>query len=387
MVKFFLKNNDDNLDGKARERYGVFASVVGILTNGALFLVKILIGLFTGSISIIADAFNNLSDGLASVITLVSFKLSERPADEEHPFGHGRTEYIASLVVAIFIGILGSEIFKSSVEKIFNPQDIEITLPILILMIFTVIAKIWQSKFYKKIGNKIDSKVLLAASKDSLSDVVVTSCTILSAGIMFFTSRNIDGIIGLLVSAFLFKSAYDVAADTLSTIIGESPSEELCTKIKDEVESYDGILGVHDLIVHSYGANKYIVTLHAEVSSENCIVESHEIVDRAEYEVGKKLGIHLTLHMDPVDSQNPRLNTIKYLVNSLIEKKYNGADCHDFRFVTAGKKTNVIFDLEIPHSYDTEMQYNAVKELKKTIKNIDENYECIINVEYSYTTH
>ena len=300
LVYKFIKNSEDISNEKVRGKYIFLGGIVGILSNLLLFLIKLSVGLITSSIAIMADAFNNLSDAGSSIITIVGFKLSDKPADAEHPFGHGRMEYISGLIVSFMVMLVGVEFVKSSVERIFNPIKIEFETIPFVLLIISILIKLWLSHFNKFIGNKIDSSALKAASTDALGDVFTSSSVAISFLVSKFTSFPIDGYLGALVALFILYSGFSLTKETLNPLLGEAPDPELVQKIKNMVLSYDKITGVHDLIIHNYGPCRCMASIHAEVPSNISIMEIHEIIDKAEREISEKLKIYLVIHMDPI---------------------------------------------------------------------------------------
>ena len=301
LIKKTIKDYENVTDTKVRERYSILAGVVGILCNIFLFALKLVIGLSVNSIAIISDSFNNLSDTGSSAVTIIGAKLSSKSADREHPYGHGRIEYVSSLIVSFIIIIMGIEVLKSSVGKIFNPSPVSISTGMLIVLILSVLVKVWMFLYNRYIGNKINSGVLKATAYDSLNDVFATSAVIVSSFIgQFFTAVPVDGIIGVLVSLLIIKAGYSIASQTVNMLLGSAPDWELVEKLQDEILSADGIVGMHDLMVHDYGPGRVIASVHAEVPDDADIVTIHSVIDKVEKQVGKDMGIELVIHMDPV---------------------------------------------------------------------------------------
>ena len=300
LVKRFVKNYQDTEDLQVRTAYGVLSSFAGICCNVLLFIAKVAIGMVMNSISVTADAFNNLSDAASSVISFVGVKMADKPADEEHPFGHGRMEYIAALIVSFLVIEVGFTFFKSSIGKIGDPETMNFDLIPFLILLLSVAVKLWMGMFNRKLGKRIDSKVLLATSTDSLGDVVTTSVTIMSILVYRFLGWNIDAVMGILVSLVVMWAGIGIARDTLEPLIGQAGDPKLAARIRKEVESYDGIVGTHDMILHSYGPGRTMASLHAEVPRDRDIEDSHEVIDQAEREVSRKLGVFLVIHMDPV---------------------------------------------------------------------------------------
>lgn len=378
LEKLFIKDKGD------RASYGVLAGIVGIICNVFLFIGKLIIGLLINSSAVMADSFNNLSDAASSVISLVGAKLAAKPADKEHPFGHGRYEYIVALIVAFLILEVGFSCFKSSVEKILHPEELSLTVPALIILSASLIVKIWLSLFNSKLGKKIDSKVLLATAKDALGDVFVTSATVVSLLIYYFLGWNIDGYVGCIVAIMVFWAGISVARDTIEPLLGEAVPEELYREICEKVCSYDGIEGTHDLIVHSYGPTRRMASVHAEIKNTLSIEEAHEIVDKIEQDVLKDLNIFLVIHMDPIDTDNETVNSCKSIVSRAVKEKEPLATIHDFRMVSGADQINLIFDLVLPYSYKKEECRRFTGELEEALKKEDNRYNCVITVEHSY---
>lgn len=384
LVHKFVKNYEQTEDVQVRTSYGVLSSIVGIFCNVLLFAAKFLIGALMHSISVMADGFNNLSDAASSIISFVGVKMAEKPADEEHPFGHGRIEYIAALVVAFLVIEVGLSFLKSSIGKLKNPEEITFELVPFLILVLSIGVKLWLAYFNRKLGKKIDSKVMLATAADSMGDVITTSATILSILVCTFTGFNIDAIAGLVVSLIVMWAGVGIAKDTLEPLIGQAADPELTAKIKQEVESYEGIAGTHDLIVHNYGPNRSMASIHAEVPRDVDIEASHEIIDRIEREVSKKLGIFLVIHMDPVEVRDERVLAVKETLEKVVKDLDPETTFHDFRMVWGEKRINLIFDVLVPFSYDKEKQKNLEKQIARCMSEVDSRYQCVITVEKSF---
>ena len=351
LIRKLIKNSENVQDVQVRTRYGVVASTVGIICNVLLFAGKFLAGVVMHSIAVTADAFNNLSDAASSIISFVGMKMASKPADKNHPFGHGRIEYIAAFIVAFLVIEVGFTFFKSSIQKIIHPEAIAFELVPFIILGVSVLVKIWLGMFNKKLGGKINSKVLEATAADCIGDVAVTAATMAAILVGLFFKINIDGIAGLLVSLVVMWAGINIAKDTLEPLIGEAIDPELCEQIITMVEGYDGILGTHDLIVHNYGPNKSMASVHAEVPRDVDIETSHEIIDRIEREVSKKLGIFLVIHMDPVETRDQELLKAKKQVHQVLAGIDEQITFHDFRMVKGDDQINLIFDLVVPREY------------------------------------
>ena len=384
LVNKFIKDSTNIESTEVRTRYGMLASVVGIFCNVLLFSVKLTIGLILSSLAVTADAFNNLSDAASSIISFIGVKMAGKPADAEHPFGHGRIEYIAALIVSFLVIEVGFTFFKSSISKILHPEEISFDLVPFVILILSILVKLWMSFFNNKLGKRIDSKVMLATAADSLGDVITTSATVLSIIICHFTSINVDAIAGLIVSAIVIWSGISIAKDTLEPLIGERVPAELYQKITDIVESYDGIVGTHDLIVHNYGPNRSMATIHAEVPNDINIDVSHEIIDKIERDVKKDLNILLVIHMDPVEMRDEEVLSLREKTSRIVHALDPELNFHDFRVLKENEQRNLIFDLVIPDSYSEKDANRVMHQLVSLLHEMDENVECIITLDRSF---
>lgn len=384
LVKKFVRDSERTDDPKVRTAYGILSSVVGIICNVLLFAAKFVIGLILGSMAVTADAFNNLSDAASSVISFVGVKMAEKPADKDHPFGHGRMEYISALIVSFIVIEVGITFLQSSVEKIQNPEALTFGWVPFAILVLSVGVKLWMSVFNRKLGKRIDSKVMLATAADALGDVITTSATIVSILVCAFTGVNIDGIVGIAVSLIVIWSGISIARDTLAPLIGQGADPKLCGEIKRMVESYDGIVGTHDLIVHNYGPNRSMASIHAEVPRDVDIEVSHEVIDRAEREVSKKLGIFLVIHMDPVETHDVRVLAVKSKLSHVLKALDPELTFHDFRAVFGQEQINLIFDLVVPFSYSEKDEDRLVHQVMVLMQEVDERYQCVITVDRSY---
>lgn len=384
LVNKFIKDSTNIESTEVRTRYGMLASVVGIFCNVLLFSVKLTIGLILSSLAVTADAFNNLSDAASSIISFIGVKMAGKPADAEHPFGHGRIEYIAALIVSFLVIEVGFTFFKSSISKILHPEEISFDLVPFVILILSILVKLWMAFFNNKLGKRLDSKVMLATAADSLGDVITTSATVLSIIICHFTSINVDAIAGLIVSAIVIWSGISIAKDTLEPLIGERVPAELYQKITDIVESYDGIVGTHDLIVHNYGPNRSMATIHAEVPNDINIDVSHEIIDKIERDVKKDLNILLVIHMDPVEMRDEEVLSLREKTSRIVHALDPELNFHDFRVLKENEQRNLIFDLVIPDSYSEKDANRVMHQLVSLLHEMDENVECIITLDRSF---
>ena len=384
LVKKFVKDYEEVEKVSVRTAYGVLASVTGIFCNVLLFLVKGSIGMFLHSLSVTADAFNNLSDAGSSVVGLVGVKMAEKPADREHPFGHGRLEYIAALVVAFLVLEIGFTFFKEAVGKILDPQEMKFQMLSVAILILSIGVKLWMAYFNRKLGKRIDSKVMLATATDAMGDVITTSATIASLLVFHFTGQNVDGVVGLLVSLVVMWAGVGIARDTLEPLLGEAVTPEEYDRISRFVESYDGVVGSHDLIVHNYGPGRSMASIHAEVPNDVDVEISHEIIDRIEREAAKKLGVFLVIHMDPVETRDAKVLEVRQKVVQILEALDPAVSIHDFRMVSGKEQNNLIFDMVVPFEYDEKKQEDLKRSVSSLLKLTGENYQCVITVERSY---
>lgn len=382
LVRTFVKNYKNTKDIQVRTSYGVMVSVVGILCNILLFGAKIFAGLLVNSISVMADAFNNLSDAASSIIGFVGVRMAGKPADEDHPFGHGRVEYIAAFIVAFLVIQVGFSLFKTSFGKVMNPEEMSFQAVTVVILILSVFVKLWLGFFNRKLGERIQSSVMKATAADSLGDVVTTTATILSVAVYGIWGLNIDGIVGLIVSVAVMLAGVKIAKETLTPLIGEPIDPKLYLEITEFVESYEGIIGSHDLIVHNYGPSRSMASIHAEVPNDVNVEISHEVVDRIEREALKKFGIFLVIHMDPVETKNSRVMEF----GSMLENVIHGVDprisFHDFRLIDGQEQINLIFDLVFPREYDKKKRERLKEEIIKKVTET-ENRCCLVMTEES----
>lgn len=384
LVNKFIKDSANIESTEVRTRYGMLASVVGIFCNVLLFSVKLAIGLILSSLAVTADAFNNLSDAASSIISFVGVKMAGKPADAEHPFGHGRIEYIAALIVSFLVIEVGFTFFKSSISKIMHPEEITFDPVPFIILILSILVKLWMAFFNNKLGKRIDSKVMLATAADSLGDVITTSATVISIVICHFTSINVDAIAGLIVSGIVIWSGVSIAKDTLEPLIGQRVPSELYQKITDMVESYEGIVGAHDLIVHNYGPNRSMATIHAEVPNDVSIEASHEIIDRIERDAKKELNILLVIHMDPVEMRDEEVLELRDKTSHIVHALDPELHFHDFRVLKENEQKNLIFDLVVPDSYTEKDANRVMHQLIALLHELEKNVDCIITLDRSF---
>ena len=384
LVKLFVKNKDKIEDQGVRSSYGVLSSVVGIICNGILFAVKLIGGILINSVSVMADAFNNLSDAASSIISFIGVKLARRPADKEHPFGHGRIEYIAALVVSFLILQVGLTLFKNSFTKILNPEEVKFN-PILTgVLLLSILVKIWLMAFNKTLGKRVNSTVMLATAADSMGDVLVTSATVISAVVAGLTGWQIDGYIGLIVSIVVMIAGIQIARDTLEPLLGQAIDKELYKKITGMVESYPGIVGTHDLIIHNYGPSHRMATIHVEIPNDIDFEKAHETIDQIERDIQEKMNIFMVIHMDPIEMNDVMVLEKKEIISNIIKSLDSRASIHDFRVVNTEYQINLIFDLVIPYSYTHDDEQKLLKQIMEELRKVDARLNCVITLENSY---
>jgi len=385
IIRKFIKNYEDVNNSKVREAYGTISSITGIIANALLSISKIIAGILFKSVSVLADGVNNLSDGASSVITLIGFKISNKPADKEHPFGHARMEYITGLVLGIAVLLVGVELVKTSFNKIINPEKTVFSIEMVIVLIISILVKIWLVVFYNKLGGKISSATINAAAADSRNDVIVTSVVLLSLFVSRLTGYEVDGYVGVLAALFILYSGYDILRDILNPIIGEMPDSEFIKLIENKILSYEGIINIHDLVVHNYGPNRYFATVHAEVDAKEDILKSHDVIDNVERDFAKDLNINLVIHLDPIITDDKEINELRRITEKIVRSVDEKLTMHDFRVVKGETHTNLIFDVVVPVDYD--MKSNELVELiEKEIKKENETYFAVVTVDKNYVS-
>ncbi len=382
-LKIFVKNYRDTKNPDVRMKYGILGSAVSIVMNIILTVFKYTVGILTASVAITADAINNLSDAASGIVTLFSFRMANRKPDKEHPFGHGRIEYVAALIVGFLVELMGYELIKSSAQKILNPEKIVFSYGAVIVLILSILAKIWMGFFNKKLGKTINSPAMIAVASDSLSDTAATFISLVSLVISKFTNLPLDGYMGIAVSLFILKSGYEILKESIAIILGAPPSKELVDSLVKHVTSYDGILGIHDLVIHSYGETRTFGTVHIEFSADSDLLEAHETADRIEKEVKEKFGIELVVHLDPLITNDIRINALCEMVRKELSEIDPQLPFHDFRVVDGPTRTNLIFDIVLPHGY--RLSEDEVRSLlQKRINEIDSRFALVIIFDYDY---
>ena len=384
LARIFIKNPKDYKSQDVRKKYGMLTGILGIILNVILAVGKFIAGILSGSISIMADAFNNLSDAGSSVISLLGFCMADKKPDHDHPFGHGRMEYIAGLFVSLLIMVMGFELAKSSIEKIIHPKDVEAGLVSIVILIIAIIVKIYMHLYNRIYGARIDSASMKATAVDSLSDTIATTVVLISIIISHYTGINIDGYAGVLVSLFIFYAGIRSVKETVDPLLGQAPDKDFVQSIREIVAKYPEIVGIHDLIVHDYGPGRRIISLHGEVSEEGNIVILHDIIDRCERELSESLGCMATIHMDPITLNDERVDALRFAILEDIKKFDSKVTIHDFRVVDGPNQTNIIFDAVLPNtSRKTEKQLK--EELDRIIKLLPGNCVGVITVDRQFS--
>jgi cation diffusion facilitator family transporter len=370
-------------DTDLRERYGKISSFVGIFVNVFLFAIKLFIGRLFHSVAVTADAVNNLSDAGSSVFSLVSFKLAGMPADKEHPFGHERIEYLASSVVGFLIILLGVELLKTSFEKILHPDEIVFSMLTVGVLLFSIVVKFFLYFFNMRLGKRFNSSVMKATAVDSLSDVLATSSVLLSTVVSPLIGLQLDGYMGVAVSILIMISGINILREMLDTLLGEKPAAELVERIENAIKKYDGVLGVHDLVIHSYGPRRFFATAHVEVDAKNDVLASHDLIDNIEREVEEQLNIHLVLHMDPLTMDDPDVNRWREMTKEIVAEVNESLSMHDFRVVKGVTHTNLIFDVVVPYQCQKNDR-QVIEEITQKIQAQGENLFPVITIDRSY---
>ncbi len=382
LIRIFIKDHKNVKDPTVRTRYGYLGSFMGIVLNILLFAGKLLAGLISSSISIMADAFNNLSDAGSSIMTFVGFKMASMPADSEHPYGHGRMEYVSGLIISFIILMMGFELGKSSVEKIFTSEEFQFSPVALGILIASVLVKLWMALFNNKLGKLINSNAMKATAMDSLSDCISTAAVIITTLIALFTGVNLDAYTGLIVSLFIFYTGIKTFKESLTPLLGQKPEKELCDEIEALVMSYPGIIGVHDLMVHDYGVGNMVISLHAEVPCKSDIMQAHELIDLIEDDMKLKYRCAVSIHMDPVANDDEETNDTKKMVEGIIAEIDTILTIHDFRMTKGVSHVNLIFDLVTPFKF-RHSDEELVEMIRERLTETDEKYFAVITVERS----
>lgn len=383
LIRLFVKDNKNVQDPKVRGNYAMLSSITGIIANVLLFIGKLVIGIISASVAIIADAFNNIGDAGSSVVTMFGFRLAGKHADKEHPMGHGRFEYISAFIVDVLIIFVGVELLKSSVEKIITPEPADIQTVTLVFLGAAILVKAWLFLFYRKIAKTIDSSVIKAASFDSISDVVATTVVLISSLVSKYTDLDLDGYAGILVAAFIFYTGIKASKETIDLLLGGSPDKEILKNIKDFVKDYPDVIGIHDVMVHDYGPGRQIVSFHAEVSAKSDFSYVHDIIDNIERDMQKKYGYIVTIHLDPIVVDDQKVNEMYAFVKETVKEVDESFSVHDFRMTYGGNHINLIFDLSIP--VDSKISdEDAAKEVEDKIRSLRPECNCVIKAEHPF---
>lgn len=383
LAKLFIKDYKNTSDNTVRNKYGILTSVTGILVNIILFIIKLIASVITSSISIAADAFNNLSDAGSSIITFIGFHLAGKPADRDHPFGHGRAEYICSMFVSMMILFMGFELAKSSVSKILSPEKTTLSQVATLILIISVLAKLWMFLFNRKIGKSINSTPIIATAKDSLSDVVATSVVIISLITEKIFDISVDGAVGLIVSGFILYTGIMTIKDSLTPLLGSLPDKELVEDIKNTIMAHSEISGTHDMIIHNYGPNRYMMSVHVEVPCDCDVLKIHDKIDIIEREIYSKFNCNAVIHMDPIETNNEYINSTSNKINEIIKSIDENLSMHDFRMVSGETHTNVIFDVVVPYKF--KMSSSELTELiQQKIFEVDSSFFAVITIDKDY---
>lgn len=383
LVSKFVKNYEDVKNQKVREAYGVLSSWVGIACNILLFVAKFVIGTLANSIAIISDGFNNLSDCASCIVTMFGYKMAAKPADKDHPFGHGRMEHLTSLVIAIVIVVVGVELFTGSMDKVLHPETVKFSVVALVVLLLSILIKLWMGMFNKKLGNTIDSSVMLATSKDSFNDVLATAATLVALVASVFTDAPLDGIMGLVVSVMILLSGFGIVKETVDELLGQPASPEVVDSLKELVDECHYSLGMHDLIIHSYGPGNLIGSVHIEVDGKENIMDIHDAIDELERNIYEELGIRMTIHMDPVETDNENLKECKDMIAVILQEVDKELHFHDFRMVFGPSHTNLIFDVVVPHG--CKLSDREIKEaIDEKLLLREKRYYTVITFEKNY---
>ena len=384
LIKLFIRNKDNTSSPAVRSAYGKLCGIVGVVCNILLFILKMCVGMLSGSIAITADATNNLSDASSSVISLLGFKLSERPADDEHPYGHGRYEYLSALLVAALVLVIGFEMIGSSISKIIEPSKVEFEAFTVAVLIASVLVKLWMAFFCHSVGKKIDSQTLTATAKDSRNDVISTSAVLVSGIVSKFTQLDLDGWMGLLVALFIIYSAIGLIKDAVSPLLGTPPTKELVEQINKKIMSYPGVIDTHDMIIHDYGPGRKFASVHVEMAAEAPVLESHDVIDNIERALFDEFGILTSIHYDPVVTTDPRIDELRSSIEEILNGLGDEITMHDLRIVPGSTHTNVIFDCILPRSSKmSEAEFKCF--VSRKIAQKYEKHFCVITVDRSFT--
>ena len=380
ILRIFVRDHKNTEDPAVRDKCGRVAGAVGIVTNFLLFLMKIIVGTVFHSVSVTADAVNNLTDSGSSVVTLIGFKMASKPADEKHPFGHARIEYLSGVIVSFIVIFLGLQLGMSSIEKILTPEENALTHVALVVLVISILAKLWQCLFYRKVGRMIKSESVEATSKDSRNDVIATSVVLLGAVITMLTGVNLDGYMGAAVALFIVFSGVQLTISTADPLLGQAPEGELVQTITEKMLSYPGIIGMHDLAVHNYGVGRCFASAHCEVDAKNDILVSHDLIDNIERDFSRDLGIHMVIHLDPVIVGDARTDALHCKVQSLVTALYPTVTIHDFRVIWGVTHSNIVFDAAVPFAVK-DSDAVITQKLEAEIQKLDPEYRTVVTID------
>lgn len=383
LIKLFIKDKDNVQDRNVREKYGMLSSITGVIVNILLSVFKLIIGALAGSMSIISDALNNISDAGSSIVTMIGFKMSQKKVDSDHPWGHGRMEYISAFIVDILIMLVGFELLQSSVEKIINPELPNINNVTIILLVVAILVKLWLFVFYKKIAKTISSAAIKGNAYDSISDSISTFAVLVSALVAKFMGVSIDGYVSLLVSVFILITGFKALKEIIDILLGMKPDPEFVSDIEKFAVKYDTIEGIHDIMVHDYGPGRKIVSFHAEVPANSDICRAHDIIDQMEQDIFEEFGCITTIHMDPIVVDNEEINKMRKETEEIVKGINEKFSIHDFRMTDGGERVNLIFDLVIPTDEKVNVEETVTK-IQSEIHNKNKKYYAVIKAEHSY---
>ena len=382
LIKLFIKDKDVK-NPKVRTKYGTLSSLTGIVVNFILSITKVIIGIISNSMSIISDGLNNITDAGSSVITMIGFKMSQKKVDDDHPWGHGRMEYISAFIVDMLIVLVGIELFKSSIDKIINPVMPDISVITITILVIAIMAKLWLFFFYKKIAKAINSEAIKGNAYDSISDVVSTLVVLVSALVAKFANISIDGYVSILVSIFILFTGFKALKETVDILLGSKPDPELVKGIEEFTKKYDMIVGIHDMMVHDYGPGRKIVSFHAEVPANSDICMAHDVIDQMEQDIYEEFNCITTIHMDPIEVDDEEINKMREITEKIVKGINEKYSIHDFRMTNGGGRINLIFDLAIPREEKVESDKLKVQ-VQQKIHSENPKYYAVPKVEYSY---
>lgn len=383
LIKLFIRDSENTKDTSVRTAYGTLGSTTGIVVNLLLAAIKYFAGMISGSISVTADAINNLSDAGSSIVSLAGVKLSAKPADKSHPYGHGRLEYISALAVAVLVFLMGFELLKSSIDKILNPLPVNFNWLALIILVVSILAKLWLGMFNKKLGKKINSAPMMAVMKDCFSDCLATGVAALSIIVSAFSEIAIDGYLGIIVAGFILLAGFNISKETLGVLLGNPPEKEYVEEIENKILSYEHIVGVHDLIVHDYGPSRRFASAHAEVPANIDIMEAHDVIDLIERDIMNEMGLLISIHMDPIIVDDERINALRQMTSDVVKEIDPELSIHDFRVVEGPTHTNLIFDILLTHTHKDSHE-EIINQINEKLSKIDERFFTVITIDHSF---